>query len=245
MKIAIINESKLKHERIEAAVKGINLQLKEDFCPAWSIKASCRYYTKKGFEKARAGLQGVIYIRDKPDARDEGTLGYHDSDIKTGFSLGYVFVEVAKAMGENWTVTLSHEVLEMALNPDVNYFAISNTGISRRTLIYWLEACDPVQSMTYKKGRIEVSNFVLPHYFTPFSELDCYNDFLETPELKSFSAVAGGYVGYYDPDAREEKTWFASREAEERFKIKSAMGTARRKNRVSELFDKTQIEKAG
>ena len=39
-----------------------------------------------------------------------------------------------------------------------------------RTVFHWREMCDAVQAETYTIDDVEVSNFVLPLYFTPASE---------------------------------------------------------------------------
>jgi hypothetical protein len=48
-----------------------------------------------------------------------GALGYHDRNF-SGIPFGFVFTELSREIGENWSVTLSHEALELIADPEVN-----------------------------------------------------------------------------------------------------------------------------
>jgi len=53
----------------------------------------------------------VIYLWNEVDEAKEA-LGYHDRN-NLGIPYGFVFTEISKELGEAWTVTLSHEALEL------------------------------------------------------------------------------------------------------------------------------------
>lgn len=54
------------------------------------------------------------------DTSDEaGYLGYHEATID-GMPLGKVFVKTAEAANRAWSVTASHELLEMLADPWLN-----------------------------------------------------------------------------------------------------------------------------
>ncbi|HKO62279.1 MAG TPA: hypothetical protein VJV03_14035 [Pyrinomonadaceae bacterium] len=59
----------------------------------------------------------VLYLWNEVDVED--ALGYHDTNNR-GIPFGFVFTELSKKLGENWTVTLSHEALELIADPEVN-----------------------------------------------------------------------------------------------------------------------------
>jgi hypothetical protein len=101
----------------------------------------------------------VIYLWDKVSVED--ALGYHDRNHR-GIPFGFVFTELSKKLGENWTVTLSHEALETIGDPEVNLLVAGPHPSEERDVFHWYEMCDAVQDETYEIDGVEVSNFVLP-----------------------------------------------------------------------------------
>lgn len=70
--------------------------------------------------------------------------------------------------------------------------------------------CDAVQAETYEIDAVEVSNFLLPLYFTSSEEKGGRNDFLSNRHhgktLRSFDVNPGGYIGFYDPVTKRNLT---------------------------------------
>jgi hypothetical protein len=60
-----------------------------------------------------------------------------------------------------------------------------------------MEASDAVQRSGYYIEGIEVSDFLLPHYFTQADEALRRNAFVE--DISSFGLSDGGYIGFWDP----------------------------------------------
>ena len=109
--------------------------------------------------------------------------------------------------------------------------------------------CDAVQAETYKIDDVDVSNFVLPLYFTGAGEVGGRNDFLgrihDGKTLRSFSVNPGGYIGFYDPLTGEHSTFSRKGDtvAEERMKIKLRAKTARRAIRYRRIEVRTAAAK--
>jgi hypothetical protein len=61
-----------------------------------------------------------ISVTDDPD--QAGALGYHEMTSR-GTPLGKVFARLDPQSGASWTVTLSHELLEMLADPWINWCA--------------------------------------------------------------------------------------------------------------------------
>ena len=231
LKIAVINQStRLTQERSRKAVAAINRQLKEHFFPAWHIAARCKLVSPK-VDVKKLTDECLMLIQDH--ATDDA-LGYHDKVLGTGKPYGYVFLDTSKDLDEAWTVTLSHEVLELVLNPVTNFHAIGRHPKEARTVAHWLEACDAVQDQTYTIDRVEVSDFLLPLYFTPEREKGANNDYLGK-RLDSLGLTPGGYQGFFDPKTGKDETVFADKRAREREAIKSQLGTLRRSKRRPSL----------
>ena len=94
-------------------------------------------------------------------------------------------------------MTFSHEALELIGNPEVNLLVQGpNPTDPNKYVFHWYEMCDAVQSETYKIDGIEVSNFLLPLYFTGGEEAGGRNDFLgriyNGKTLASFGINPGG-----------------------------------------------------
>jgi len=232
MIISIINftNGRIADEDVHVAVRAINRQIAEDFEPYWSFGARLRLEGRTGSRPSKTSLpdmrgDGVIYLWDAVDVED--ALGYHETNLR-GIPYGFVFTELSRELGENWTVTLSHEVLEMLGDPEANLLVQGpHPGGASRTVFHWFEMCDAVQSETYKIDEVEVSNFVLPLYFTENDEKGARNDFLGrkygNKTLVSFGVNPGGYVGYFDPETGDHETYSgkANKKAQKRLRIKS------------------------
>ena len=183
MIISVINHTngKISDIDVQKAIRAINRQIREDFEPYWSMGATLRLdgrTTDRPDQVTHPDLRGdaIIYLWNKVDLDD--AVGYHSSNFQ-GIPYSFVFVELAEELGDNWTVTLSHEALEMIADPDVNLLAYGpHPEDGRKKALFFYEVCDAVQSDTYTIDDIELSNFVLPLYFTSEDEYDGRNDFL-------------------------------------------------------------------
>jgi hypothetical protein len=172
MRIAIINSSiDVSREQAAAMTAACALQLERDVKPAWA-GASCevRLY-RRGAQLPRGSLAIVIMSEyDDEEDRREGYLGYHTED-DNGVRYGRVYTKPilddhgsVLGLGNSISVTLSHEVIEAYVDPDMNLWAEGGRGT------FWsYEACDPVESSSYDVragGRsVGVSNFVVPAWF--------------------------------------------------------------------------------
>jgi hypothetical protein len=61
--------------------------------------------------------------------------------------------------------TLSHEILEMLVDPAVNLYAYRPAGRGRRERGYFYEVCDAVQCQHYKIDGVTVCDFVYPEWY--------------------------------------------------------------------------------
>ena len=160
------------------------------------------------------------------EADIEGALGYHAANNK-GTPYGFVFLDIAEQIGEPWSVTLSHEALELIADPLTNLLAAGpHPRYPSRLVFHWLEMSDAVQNDTYEINGVAVSDFVLPHYFTVDEEPIRQNRFLQNLSLPSFGVAQGGYVGFYDPRTGSMDTYMArnDKRAALRLKIKRGRG---------------------
>lgn len=251
MIISVINHTngKISDEEVQHAIRAINRQITEDFAPYWSLSATLRLEGRSGKKPSHqtlADMRGdaIIYLWDSVDVDD--ALGYHDRNNR-GIPYGFVFTELVKELKEEWTVTLSHEALELIGDPEVNLLVAGpNPHKPGQTVFHWYEMCDAVQSEFYEIDGIKVSNFLLPLYFTGGEELGGRNDFLgnlhKGKTLQSFGVNPGGYIGYFDPATGDSATYMAKGDkvAAKRLAIKQKAAGARRSIRYQRF---TTVEK--
>jgi hypothetical protein len=262
--ISIVNHTngKVTDEELQTVIRALNRQIEEDFAPYWGMSATLRLQGRSVSEPETSQLadmrgDAVIYLWDEADVED--ALGYHFQNNR-GVPFGFVFTEIAKEIGEDWSVTLSHEALELIADPETNLLVMGPhpDPSEKRDVFHWFEMCDAVQSESYEIDRIKVSNFVLPLYFTGTrkdDEVGARNDFLgrvhNGETLRSFSISPGGYIGFYDPQLENSDTYSLrdDRLARRRFEGKLKAKEARRavRYRSAEIRERLQqrAESAG
>ena len=180
--VAIVNQcSVLTDSQITPAVSAIQTQVTRDFAPIWAVDAKI-IQVNKG-EKIPENVWPV-YLLDTSDT--PGALGYHDDS--TGIPYSRVFVKTDMDNGANWTITLSHEVLEMLADP----FICSVVLDPKTRKIYALEVCDAPEAdqFGYQINGITVSNFVYPAWFGAAGKKYDHKGLITEP----FQLLSGGYI---------------------------------------------------
>jgi hypothetical protein len=247
MIISVVNhtDGEVADDELQRVIRAINRQIKEDFEPYWSLGATLRLEGRSTEDPTHLTLpdlrgDAILYLWNKLDV--DGALGYHETNA-AGIPYGFVFTPLAKQLGEHWSITLSHEALELIADPEVNLLVMGPHPDDRRRMVFhWYEMSDAVQDESYRIDGVQVSNFVLPLYFTRHNEKGARNDFLGTltkgETLKSFGVNPGGYIGFYDPEHKKHGTFARENDAraKERAEIKGKAALARRAMRYS-AFD--------
>lgn|SRR5215813_819776 len=155
--ICIVNKSKtVSDAHLKSILPALQKQISRHFEPIWGWGANLKFNVK------RFDMQVII----KDTAGKAGYLGYH---IKDGKPITYIFAKDDIADSGEYTSTLSHELLEMIADPNVNLYAIGKfrQNGKTRTGLFGLEVCDPVEANYYKINGVTVSDFVKPEWFEP------------------------------------------------------------------------------
>jgi hypothetical protein len=205
MLIAILNQSTLVSDADAATMtQAIAAQVRLDVAPLWDRSpAAVIFYTDpKAVPVAAHGIALVDTIKDQP----KGVLGYHTED-PGGKLWGVVAAQPeldngGKATTGDWSVSsvLSHEVLEMYIDPNCNLWANDGHGKA-----YSFEVCDPVEAPTYVVNGVSVSNFVTPAWFDALSDKGTAQ-YDKLGKLKApFSLLKGGYVVYEAAGAEHQQ----------------------------------------
>lgn len=174
---------------VKTALPAFQEQVSRDFAPVWGVDAKLAFVAQDFI--APAG-QWVIGIFDTSD--QAGALGYHDVTAN-GAPLGKVFAKTTIQYGGLWTVTFSHELLEMLADPEINLCALDESA----ERMYAYEVCDAVEAdeLGYKIGETTVSDFVLPSWFEPGAATTAPRSFCGHVK-DAFELAPGGYISYLD-----------------------------------------------
>ena len=205
MLIAILNQSTVvQNADVATMTAAIASQVQSDVAPIWErAPASVVFYTDPtAIPPGAHGIAIVDTIQDQPT----GVLGLHTTD-QAGQVWGVVAAQPeltngGKVLTGDWSVssTLSHEVLEMFVDPNCNLWANDGKGS-----VYSLEVCDPVEAPTYTVNGVSVSNFVTPAWFDPLAPAGAQFDKLGQLTA-GFSILPGGYMTY-ESKGKEQQQW--------------------------------------
>jgi hypothetical protein len=181
--IAATNASTcLTDMQVSAAIPSLQRQVTLDFRAYWDVDCQLRFLTR---DEPLAEGWWQISVTDNPD--QASALGYHELSSR-GTPLGKVFAGLDLQSGGSWTVTLSHELLEMLADPWINWCAQGSDG-----KIYALEVCDAVEAdgLGCEIDGILVSDFITPSWFEP-TQADRV-DFKQRI-TKPLELASGGYI---------------------------------------------------
>ena len=205
MLIAILNQSTLVADTdVATMTEAIATQVQFDAAPIWDrAPAAVVFYTDPATVPETAhGIAIVDTIQDQP----KGVQGFHTED-QGGQLWGVVAAKPeldngGQVLTGDWSVssTLSHEVLEMFVDPNCNLWADDGKGS-----VYSLEVCDPVEAPTYTVSGVSVSNFVTPSWFDPLAPATAQFDKLGQLTA-GFSILPNGYL-VYQTAGKEQQTF--------------------------------------
>lgn len=230
MIISVVNQTQgeVSDADLLVAIRAVNEQIANDFVPYWSMPATLRLegtLMKLPRANAAAVIRGdaVLYVTSQTGKNDPE--GFHDRNLR-GVPYGVVYTEMSAQLGDPWSVTLSHETLELIGDPQANNYVMGPSPRDRRKKVfYWFEMCDPVSSQSYEIGDVALQNFVLPAYFEP-PVPGARTNFLGSA-VEAFGIAPESYVGYYDPDKKSQETATADKRGKLRHEIRQRFQNAR------------------
>ena len=218
--ICIVNRSKIVSDaELKRNMVALQKQITHHFEPAWGWGANLRFEAKRFDMK--------VVIRDHATG---GDLGYH---IEGGKPVGYIFArDDMKATGKfnEYTSTLSHELLEMIADPNVNLYAAGKFRLNGTTRVgfYALEVCDPVQENYYHIDGVRVQDFVHPEWFEQYHKKGTvkmdHMDAVDAP----FTLAPGGYTEVFSKGHWHSLTGPKAKPKTQRHRLLVRMSVARK-----------------
>jgi hypothetical protein len=186
--------------RVTAALQR---QAIRDFRSVWDVEA-----TVDGFptlEDVPLGYWPMI-VRD--DIGVDGAAGIHlDKD-------GQPFALIT--MSDSWSLTASHELLEMLADPLGNRVVPGGSPKPDQGRVEFLvEVCDPSEAdeFAYTVNDILMSDFYTPHFFDPV-RVEAVRYSFTGAITEPRTILKGGYISWHDPvsDHWWQQTWFSGPE---------------------------------
>jgi hypothetical protein len=203
--------------KIQNAITALNIQIAQ-LRKCWTMVPPAIVFEMKDLKDPESGPPGVWPII-LMDALAVSANGFHT----TAHCRPYAQVAV---IDEHWTITASHEMLEMLVDPSGNrlhvgrsielgaghHIADGNTSVE-----YVLEICDPcaARDLAYRVNDTTwVSDFVTPDFFAPAAIKDAHYTFrhnIKSPRR----VIQGGYISWVHSEGRhafmQQMTWLGSR----------------------------------
>lgn len=227
VKISIINESTAVNDNeVSAATADLQTQVSRDFAAAWGIDADLTF-VPSGSQPA----DGTWWLSILDNADQAGALGYHDT-TNEGLPLGKVFAATDKEFGAHWTVTASHELLEMLRDPDINLTALVQEN-DTTVKLYAYEVADACEADTYGYtiGNTLVSDFVYPAWFESFSPAGTKLD-QQGQIHKPFEILPGGYISVLDITSSTGWQQVTGQKALSSYSSRAHVGSRRERRRI-------------
>lgn len=226
--ISVMNASTvLQDSDVQPVVDALQKQVDNDFGPAWGVEASLNF-VPQGSSPAAGSWQLVIL----DDSDQAGALGYHDLTSE-GLPLGKVFAASDLKFGTNWTVTASHELLEMLGDPNINLTVFIQSDLATGRL-YAYEVCDACENdqFGYMIGSVLVSDFVYPAWFEDFRPANSTQFDQGQHITQPLQLLVGGYIGTFDVTSGSGWQQLTTRMQDLRIEMRGNVGSRRERRRT-------------
>lgn len=176
----------------------IQRQVSEDLVKSWGQSAVVSAFPDRN--KVPVGYWPVTVL-DQTKTGMSGTHYYKDNLQP--------YAEVLSTNDMSWSVALSHEILEMIIDPRGLKLKPGMSpdvpGLARQRVQYLVEICDPVNAHgyhRYPKDGIDVADFVFPNYYDTNAVAGnkyCMSGVITKP----WELPINGYLMYQDQSTRD------------------------------------------
>ncbi len=198
------------HDIIKIA-SALNLQAGRDLQNIWNISATVTALADP--ESIEPGVWPIFIV---DDVGQDGAAGLHLTDHQQPYAL----VEA----GPTWSLTASHECLEMLVDPSGNRLVPSSgitvaagkvQDVTTEKFEYLVEVADPSEdpANAYMIDEVLVSDFYTPHFFDPVVSPGVRYSF--TGRIKRPREIlSGGYISWLNPalGTMQQLRWFGKPE---------------------------------
>ena len=187
--VALVSETtSITLSALSMVSAAIQKQVSRDLAPIWSIEATVDAFDK--LEDVPLGYWQVI-IKDN--------IGYDAAGIHLNSDNGQPFALVQYT--DDWSLTTSHEALEMLVDPSGNRTVATNSPKpDQGRVLVLVEVSDPSEAAEfgYSVNGVLVSDFYTPNFFDPVTAPGVrysYTGAIKAPR----QVLNGGYISWWDP----------------------------------------------
>ena len=202
LRLALVPEKvSIDWPQLTRVAAALSKQVDQDFKPIWKVLATVDAFSD--LESVPTDYLPIIIVQHV-----QGAAGYHEDKNGQPFAL----VEY----GDQWSLTASHECLEMLADPFGRRMHGGHTpdqavsvGAKPGRVNYLVEACDPCEAadFAYKVNGVLVSDFYTRRFFDPVKAPGARYSF--TGAIKAPREVlTDGYLSWHDPVTRD---WYQLR----------------------------------
>lgn len=221
--IALVSEeSSITPSLLTRAAAAFDKQVKEHLSPAWALSG----FSVAAFTSLADIPVGAWPVIIKDDIGDSQAEGLHQDD--SGCPLGLVTFD------DGWTLTASHEICEMCVDPTGNKLSHDLPTPDGKTGRFLIEVCDPIEDpkYSYQIAGIIVSDFYYPDFFSSqrLHVRDCQkyiDDWLQV--------LDNGYISWVDAD----NNWWQQTNFEGQLKIVSLGKLDNSRSARSQISERT------
>lgn len=197
--------------KLQDLCDAMQVYLDKYFVPVWGTPARLTVEEKKITD----GNWGMVFY-DHSDVLN--ALGYHDL-TPAGFPLSKVFTE----SDEPISVTASHELVEMLVDPGIQMVAQGPRGW------YAYEVADAVEALSFDVSGFQLTDFVYPSWFEGFRKANSTKFDHMGKCIKPFQILRGGYMPLFTRGRWTQI--YGSKEKELKFKREKHPRAHARKNK--------------
>jgi hypothetical protein len=184
----IAQTNSIKFSDLTVAAAAIQKQVSRDVGPIWNLDATVDAFAT--LEEVPLGYWHVLI---------DDTIPYDAQGIHLNEDNGQPFALIAYS--DEWSLTTSHESIEMLVDPSGNRTIAANSpDPSQGRVLILVEACDPSEAAEYgyTVNGVLVSDFYSPHFFDPVAAPGVRYSFTGAV-TKPLEVLNGGYVSWWDP----------------------------------------------
>lgn len=201
IQLALVNESSaISFSELTRVSAALQKQVTRDLEPLWNVKGTVDAFLS--LEDVPLGYWPIV-VRDDIG---RNVAGVHCDENGQPFAL--VTAEPI------WSLTASHEVLEILVNPFGNKLVAGQSPKADQGRVEFLvEIVDPVadRSNAYTVNGVLVSDFYTPHYFDPVKTsgvLYSFRGSISAPR----QVLQGGYLSWHEIETNTwwQQSWFGA-----------------------------------
>jgi hypothetical protein len=203
--VAIVSQAnRVTLSQLMVTAAAIQKQITRDFGPIWEIDADVAAFAD--LSDVPLGYWPIIIANDIP-------IDAHGIHLNQQNGQPFALVEFS----DNWTLTTSHECLEMLADPSGNRiqagdpyripahmsFQEGSRGPEGR-VGYLVEVCDPCEAaqFAYSVNGVLVSDFYTPNFFDPGHRVRSVRYSFTVAITEPREVLDGGYLSWIQPETK-------------------------------------------